>query len=251
MAIKGLEEIQPPPFFFWMIHWDPWEPWPIRHKWVLTGESIRQEGSVRGSEVIFDCMRMQSCIVSATWSLCACLDCITFLIHTGWATTAPLYLKQYHGHIPSTAHIAWGAFISWQNGRFPLFPGRPSCLVQTWLNSFLPCAYFVSVLRRTLMHPQWKASSFGVVWVSKFPSFFFIAATQMFTLWHPSWSFTFESCQSLSYPLPNTKTFFLVDSYSQKMRERSVMLLICLLPRRLFPRLNVVQLSSHHSSVLI
>ena len=107
-------------------------------------------------------------------------------------------------------------------------------------------------LRGTLMHPKWKASTFGVVWVSKFPSLFSIAATQMFTLWRPSWSFTFESCQSLSSPLPNMKTFFLADSYSQKMRERSVILLICiLLPQMLFLRLNLVQLSSYHSSVLI
>lgn len=54
----------------------------------------------------------------------------TVLIHIGWGTTPPPYLKQCHGHISSTACIAWDAFICWQNGRFPLVPGRPSCLVQ-------------------------------------------------------------------------------------------------------------------------
>lgn len=48
------------------------------------------------------------------------------------------------------------------------------------------------------------------------------------------------------------KTFFLVDNYSQKMKERSVILLICLLlPRRLFPQLSVAQFSSYHSLDLI
>ena len=217
-------------FFFWMIDQDTWEPGTSDAGGCWLGRVSGRRDQWEDQKL---CLIAQGCraLLSALRDHCALgwTVLLTFLTHISWGTTAPPYLKQYHGHIPSTARIAWDAFMSWQNGRFPFFPGRPSCLVKTCgrTASFHVPTLSLS-LRGTLMHPQRKASSFGVVWVSKFPSLFSIAATQMFTLWRPSWSFTFESCQSLSSPLPNMKTFFLVDSYSQKMRERSVIFLICI-----------------------
>lgn len=64
MAIEGLEEIQLPPFFSERLTRTLGS---LAHqcRWVLTGESVRQEGPVRGPEVMFDCVRMWSSIVSS------------------------------------------------------------------------------------------------------------------------------------------------------------------------------------------
>lgn len=189
---------------------------------VLAGESIRKDQW----ETQQLCFTEQGCI---------CCQCCVITVHLPalFLTLAeepqchPTLSSIMDRYIPSTACVTWGAFLSWQNGDFPCSQADLPAYYQ-WLAR---ASFHVPTLslRGPLMHPPKKASSFGVVWVSKFPSLFSVAATQMFTQWRPSWSFTFESCQSLSSPLPNTKTFFLVDSYSQKMRERSVILLICLL----------------------
>lgn len=209
-----------------MIDQDIWEP--AHQLSVCAGWGEYQEGSVRGSEVMFHGTRIQSSLVNAVWSLCTCLD---YSSHS-WSPLAEE--PQRHPTLSSIMGISLPLpmlpEVCFYLDKIPLFPGRCSCLVQmTGRRASFHVPTLSLSLRGTLMHPQQKASSFEVVWVSKFPSVFSVAATQMFTLWRPSWSFTFESCQSLSSPLPNTKTFFLVDSCSQKMRERSVILLICLL----------------------
>lgn len=238
--------------FFQMIDQDTWEPGPPDSGgcW-LDRVSGRRHQWMRASEVSLITWGCRA-LLSVMWSLCSCLGCIA----QSWYTLAEE--PQHHPALSSIMGISlplpiWPEVRLYQDKMedFTCFQVElPS--TNMWQNSFLPCATVSLSLRGTLRHPQPKAPRIGVVWVSKFPSLFSIAATQMFTLWRPSWSFTFESCQSLSSPSPNMKTFFLVDNYSQKMKERSVILLICLLlPQRLFPPLNVAQLSSYHSLDLI
>lgn len=202
--------------------------WPISCMCVLDGESIRKDQG-EAQRFMFHGIGMQISVVNAVWSLCTCLDYCSY----SWSTLSQE--PQCHPPLSSIMGISPPLPVLpevhfYLRMEISLVPGQtflPS--TKDWQKSFLPCAYFVPVPKRDLDAPPTKAIKLEVVWVSKFPSLFSIAATQMFTLWRPSWSFTFESCQSLSSPLPNTKTFFLVDSYSQKMRERSVFLLICLL----------------------
>lgn len=61
MAVEGLGKYSIVCFFLkaWPV---TWEPGPS-HGWVPAGESMKQEGSVKGSEVMFDCMRMQNSVV--------------------------------------------------------------------------------------------------------------------------------------------------------------------------------------------
>lgn len=246
-AIEGLEEIQLPPFLSERL---TRALGSLAHQaQVDAGWGEYQAGGIRGyvwlhedAELYCQCCMIPVCLpglcCSRSWSALAEEPQHRPTLSSIVAISLPLpVLPEMHLYLDKMGD----------------FPCRHSRLVQVWgRTAFFHVPALSLSLRGTLMHPQQKASSFGVVWVSKFPSFFSIAATRMFTLWRPSWSFTFESCQSLSSPLPSMKTFFLADSCSQKMRERSVTLLICLLlPWRLFPRLNVVQLSSHHFSVPI
>lgn len=162
-AIEGLEEIHLPLFFFQMIETDTWEPGSSDAGRCRLGRVSGRRDQWEDQRL---CLIAQGCraLLSVLSDHCALAWTIflTFLIHICWGTTAPPYLKQYHGHIPSTAYIAWDAFISWQNGKFSLFPGRPSCLVQTSgrTASFHVSTSFLS-LRGTLMHPRERHQALG------------------------------------------------------------------------------------------
>lgn len=149
IAIEGLEEIQLPPFFSeWLIQ-DTCEPGPSDAGGCWVGRVLGRRDQWEDQRlclIVWGCraiLSVQHDHDGLAWTILH-----TFLIHIVWGTTAPPYLKQYHGHSPSTACIAWDAFIPWQNGRFPLFPGRSFCPTNVWQYSFLPRAHFVPVPKK-------------------------------------------------------------------------------------------------------
>lgn len=138
-----------------MIDQNIWEP--AHQLSVCAGWGEYQEGSVRGSEVMFHRTRIQSSLVNAVWSLCTCLD---YSSHS-WSPLAEE--PQRHPTLSSIMGISFPlpmlpeVRFYLDKMEISLVP-RQMLLPSTndWQKSFLPCAYFVPVPKRDLDAPPTK-----------------------------------------------------------------------------------------------